>query len=139
MDPAPRELSELAIDPALGVPLPFACTESASTLDSRRVTQCALSRVCGVCGRGLGRPIAFLGSIDETARNAFHFPPTHLPCAEWLLARVRRAEQPVLGQLTQTDWVLVTTAGFEFVRAGRDDHDRRATFQPNSVLTTSSC
>ena len=31
-------------------------------------------------------------------------------------------------------WQLVTTAGFEFVRAGRDDADTRPTFRPNSLL-----
>jgi hypothetical protein len=136
MDPA--ELDELATDPTLGVPVPFACTDSAAALDGRRVTQCALSRICGVCGRGLRRPIAFIGSQSEADRNAFHFPPTHLDCAVWLLARVRRAAQPVLGQAMPAEWVLVTTAGFEFVRPARDDLDRRPTFQPNSVLTTSS-
>ncbi len=32
-------------------------------------------------------------------------------------------------------WQLVTTAGFEFVRPGREADDRRPTFQPNSLLS----
>ena len=54
MDAAPRSFDELPIDPTYGVPVPFAAgTEVGATvrdLDKRRVTQCALSRVCGVCG-----------------------------------------------------------------------------------------
>jgi hypothetical protein len=32
-------------------------------------------------------------------------------------------------------WEVTLTSGFEFVRPGRDDLDRRPTFQPNSLLT----
>lgn len=148
MDPAPRSFDELPRDLDLGVPVPFACgTEgfggprdgsapTARTLDGRRVTQCALSRVCGVCGSGLGRPIGFLGSTLELDRNAFHFPPTHVACAEALLAAYAEVTEPVLGQDSVPDpWVLVTTAGFEYVRANREDLDRRPTFQPNSLLS----
>ena len=90
-------------------------------LTSRRwVTRCALSRICGVCGESLGRPIAFRGTTDEVGRNAFHLPPMHLGCAAGL------------GERPETE--LVTTAGFEFVRPGREDPDPRPTFQPNSLL-----
>ena len=34
-----------------------------------RVTQCALSRICGACAESLGRPIAFVGDADEVARG----------------------------------------------------------------------
>jgi hypothetical protein len=91
------------------------------TPDRGRVVQCALSRVCGACGQSLGRPIAFLGTEDEVGRNAFHAPPLHLACAARLRARMPGTE-------------LVTTAGFEFVRASAEEEDRRPTFQPNSLL-----
>jgi hypothetical protein len=134
MDPDPRSFAELPVDPELGVPVPFACT-SAREVDPRRVPQCALSRVCGICGSGLGRPIAFLGSADEAARNAFHFPPAHLDCAQALLEAYDGVDAAVLGQPEPLDsWALVTTAGFEYVRAGHDQVDRRPTFQPNSRL-----
>ncbi len=143
MDPAPRPFSELPVDPLLGRPVPFACgtgapgdPATAHALDGRRVTQCALSRVCGVCGAALGRPIAFLGSQDEVDRNAFHFPASHLDCARSLVQSYTGVPEAVLGQTEPVgDWQVVTTAGFEFVRAGRDDLDRRPTFQPNSLLT----
>lgn len=83
------------------------------------VTQCALSRICGVCEGGLGRPIAFVGSVEERDRNSFLLPPMHAECA----ARVCAEEQ-----------VIVTTGGFEFVRARREDADRRPRFEPNSVV-----
>jgi len=84
------------------------------------VTQCALSRICGVCGESLGRPIAFRGTAQEVGRNAFHLPPMHVACSA------------SLGDRPETE--LVTTSGFEFVRPTSYDEDRRPTFQPNSLL-----
>ena len=86
----------------------------------RWATQCALSRICGVCAESLGRPIAFRGTPDEVARSAFHLPPMHVECAV------------SLGERPETE--LVTTAGFEFVRPTAYDEDPRPTFQPNSLL-----
>jgi hypothetical protein len=103
---------------------PFAWGSSLAELDGKRVTQCALSRICGVCGLSLGRPVVFVGTPLEVGRNAFHAPPLHVACAEELL------------EMADADphWELVTTAGFEFVRPSREDQDRRPTFQPNSLL-----
>jgi hypothetical protein len=146
MDAAPRPFTELPRDPDLGAPVPFACgtgsygsPEAPPTvrrLDGRRVTQCALSRVCGVCGAGLGRPLAFLGSPDEADRNAFHFPACHVECARSLLQAVSDVDVAVLGQSEPVvSWVLTTTAAYEYVRPGREDLDRRPTFQPHEVLS----
>ena len=88
------------------------------------VTQCALSRICGVCAEPLGRPIAFRGTAQEVGRNAFHLPPMHLACAEEL----RRTPD------ADPRWQLVTTSGFEFVRPARGDLDREPRFEPNSLL-----
>ena len=150
MDAAPRDRStSCRVDPELGLPVPFACGTDdpyarpggprprLRTLDKRRVTQCALSRVCGVCGSGLGRPIAFLGTEDEVDRNAFHFPPTHLECAERAASTAyagRRRARCSARTRRRAEWHVVTTAGFEFVRPSREDVDRRPTFQPNSLL-----
>ena len=39
--------------------------------------------------------------------------------------------EPVLGlDAAPADWVLVTTASFEFVRPAKDDVDRRPVFEP---------
>ena len=145
MDAAPRPFADLPRDDELDVPEPFACgtadpnprgpRPSARVLDRRRVTQCAQSRVCGVCGSVLGRPLALLGTEREVGRNAFHFPPAHVACAQALVAAYAGVTVPVLGQDdVPAAWRLVTTAGFEFVRPGRDDIDDRPTFQPNSLL-----
>ena len=92
--------------------------------DRSWVTQCALSRVCGCCAMSLGRPVAFLGTAQEVARNAFHLPPMHLDCA----TELRRTPD------ADPDWELVTTASFEFVRPGRDDLDRSVRFEPRELL-----
>jgi hypothetical protein len=97
----------------------------ADRLHERRwVTQCALSRICGCCAMSLGRPVVFLGTPDEVARNAFHLPPMHLDCAEEL-RRTPGADD---------SWQLVATSGFEFVRPAREDPDREPRFEPNSPL-----
>ncbi len=110
--------------------VPFACgyddrpvslAPALEQLNPRRVTQCALSRICGSCGESLGRPVAFVGPAVEVGRNAFHFPPLHPECALDLLARA-------------PEWEQVTTSGFEFVRPAKDELDRRPTFQPNSLI-----
>ena len=149
MDAAPTAFTDLPTDPELFVPVPFAAGTdvgygdrpegaalSARDLDKRRVTQCALSRTCGVCGAGLGRPLAFVGSQLELDRMAFHFPASHVECARALLTSYADVPEPVLGvDAVPADWVLVTTASFEFVRANREDLDRRPTFQPNGLLS----
>lgn len=95
----------------------FAWTDG--ELDRRRVVQCALSRVCAVCGLPLGRPIAFLGEVAEVASNGFRLPPMHPTCAE----------------SSQTaDLQVVRTGGFEFVRPGGHDADRQPRFVPNSLI-----
>ncbi len=99
-------------------------TEAFRMHDRRWVTQCALSRICGGCAMSLGRPIAFLGTPVEVARNAYHLPPMHVGCAEEL--RRTPGADPA--------WELVTTAGFEFVRPNSDEAEHRPTFQPNSLL-----
>lgn len=145
MDPAPAVFDDLPRDPDTWLPVPFACgtsdwrtgaVPSAAALDSRRVTQCALSRICGVCGSSLGRPLAFLGSHEEEARNAFHFPPAHVACADRLAAAYAGTALAVLGQPEPLEsWVLVTTASFEYQRPSRLDRDRRGpTFALNGLL-----
>lgn len=91
------------------------------TLDRRRLTRCALARVCGACEATLARPIVFLGTTEEVARNEFHAPPLHAACVPQV--------QAVLGPLEA-----VRTSGFEFVRPARDDRDPAPRFVPNSLL-----
>ncbi len=102
-------------------------------LDKKRVVQCALSRDCGVCAQTLDRPVVFVGTEAELARNAFVFPPTHRACAEHALRTWARDWPASLGQRDPVErWVMVATSGFEFVRPTSEMLDRRATFEPNS-------
>jgi hypothetical protein len=128
--------SQPPMDPAYGVPGPFACgyddgRASLALLNKARVTQCALSRVCGVCGSGLDRPIAFVGTAAEDARNAFHFPPLHPGCADALAAALQEHDVPVPGQESAAEPVLLTCSAFEFVRPSAADLDRRPVFSPH--------
>lgn len=130
--------SQPPLDPAYGVPVPFVCgyddgRASYDLLNGARVTQCALSRICGVCGAGLDRTVAFVGTPREDARDAFHFPPLHLGCARSLAAALRQHGVPVPGQeasTTEADPVVVTCPAFEFVRPTSTDVDRRPVFVP---------
>ena len=104
-------------------------------LDKAKVIQCALSRICGVCGESLERPVAFLGSRAESDANGFHFPPTHVGCADLALERWGDDWPVSLGQHdVPGEWVVVTTAGFEFIRMSREAVDRRPVFAPNSRI-----
>lgn len=111
---------------SVGTTTAFAWTGSvvADGLDRKKVTQCALSRVCGWCGTSLGRPVAFVGTPEEVGRNAFHLPPLHVACGGALLGAPG----------ADATWLQVATAGFEYVRPVRDDADPRPRFVPNSLL-----
>jgi hypothetical protein len=113
----------------------FACAyddgrAALSLLNKARVTQCALSRICGLCGGGLDRPVAFVGTPEEEGRNTFHFPPLHADCAASLITAVRKHGVPLPGQDAVCEPVVVTCSGFEFVRPTADDLDRRPVFAP---------
>lgn len=146
-------MHDLPVDQEFGVPVPFACTREYESggggtvrrVAHKRVWQCALSRICGLCGETLGRPLAFLGTEREVGRNAFHFPPLHLECAQ--TAQTLYADLPanVLGigereafaepgSEPHEPWTVVTTSGFEFVRPSTEQVDRRPVFEPNSLL-----
>jgi hypothetical protein len=145
---------DMPTDPEFGVPVPFACSldfaagggGTVRRVNHKRVPQCALSRICGMCGETLGRPIAFLGTELEVGRNGFHFPPMHVECAE--KARTLYADLPAnalgiggrealgeAGDEPHEPWVLVTTSGFEYVRPSTEQLDRRPVFEPNSRLS----
>ncbi len=125
--------------PAGGIgEIPFASMGDLG-LDRRKVTQCALSRICGVCGNSLDRPVAFLGSAAEAEANAFHFPPTHVGCAELAIQRWGAGESASLGHHAAPEaWAVVTTSGFEYVRPTKETEDGRAVFAPNSVIDARS-
>jgi hypothetical protein len=131
----------LAGRPVLGgLPVPFACEDDGGALDhsvvvKRRAIRCALSRICGICGETLTRPIAFIGGSDEADAGMFAFPPVHLECAHEALDLFVPIGGRHLGHVeAPLTWALVTTGGFDLVRPSRRGDP--VAFHPNSVLET---
>jgi len=135
----PDDLADRPRAEDYGVPVPFACQEEDGSFDvhavvKRRVVQCALSRICGLCGSSLRWPVAFLGAPEEADANAFHFPPLHEGCAEAAGGLYVAVGDGALGiDCTPEEWVLVTTGGFELERPAYRRGDQRVVFHPNSV------
>ncbi len=118
-----------------GLPFAFETTADGSpALRKAKVTQCALSRICGYCGESLGRPIAFAGSHEDAEANAFHLPPMHVTCAQSTVQEHGEQWQMLGQDHPVASWVIVTTAGFEFVRAQKGAEDTRPVFVPNAVI-----
>ena len=147
------DLSERRHDLKWGVPVPFASDEHAGyAVDHRapvtgpadlgsvvkaRVIQCALSRVCGLCGLSMSGVTTFVGSSDEAEANAFGFPPMHTECATYALDTYPPLGVPVLGQqLVLREWAVVETGGFDLERP--QERGMPVLFHPNSVTSTES-
>lgn len=117
-----------------GSVVPFACVDDDGHAVHERVVksraiQCALSRICGICGRVLTRPVAFPGTPDEAIDGEFLFPPCHESCVREAAADARQ----LLGhERRPRRWVLVTTGGFDLIRPER--RGGPVSFRPNSVL-----
>jgi hypothetical protein len=133
----PEAFADRPADPSYGVPVPFACERddgpySLGLLNRTRVIQCALSRICGMCGLSLDNPVVFLGTSADADRNDFRVPPLHRACAEAALALYPPLGAPVLGYDTPGHgWAVVTTGGFELERPST--RGERVTFRPNSI------
>jgi hypothetical protein len=132
-------LSERTVDAELGVPVPFVSEYDDGRVDHartnrKRIIQCALSRICGLCGNSLGWPVAFLGSAEEAEANAFTYPPLHSSCAEEALQTYPPLGAGFLGpgELPRT-WALVTTGGFELERPADRTGDQLVRFHPNAI------
>lgn len=50
-----------------------------SAIDRGKVKRCLELRLCGICGKGLGLEITFIGGDNSTA---FYDPPNHPECAD---------------------------------------------------------
>jgi len=128
-----------ARDGRFGVPIPFVSEHEDGSVDlgrvvKKRAIQCALSRICGLCGISLEWGVTFLGSPREADSNAFHYPPLHLACAQAALEVYPSLGVPVLGQTEKlTEWAHVVTGGFELERPASRQGDPRVVFHANSV------
>jgi hypothetical protein len=143
------DLSERRHDLKHNVPVPFASDRNAGyAVDHRapkgradlgsvvnaRAIQCALSRICGLCGLSLSGEPTFVGSEAEAEANTFRFPPMHAECVEYALATYPALGIPVLGQqIVLSEWEVVATGGFELERPERRGPDMHVSFHPNSV------
>src|SRR6195952_1681528 len=83
----PSRLADRPVDDEHGLPIPFVNTYDDGTHDfrtpnRRRSIQCALSRLCGMCGLSLEYDIAFLGGPKAAESRSFTDPPMHVACAE---------------------------------------------------------
>lgn len=144
------DLSERHHDLRHDVPVPFACDPNAGygfdkaatpgeradigTVVNARAIQCALSRVCGLCGRSMTGPATFVGSASEADGDGFRFPAMHADCAEFALDAYPGLGVPVLGQqVVRDEWEVVLTGGFELERPARRGPDMHVRFHPNAV------
>jgi hypothetical protein len=145
------DLSERRHDLRHDVPVPFASDRfSGYEVDHRqeptgpadlgevvkaRAIQCALSRICSLCGLSMSGPTTFVGSPHEEEANTFGFPPMHVDCAEFSLETYPSLGVPVLGQeLVHREWSVVTTGGFDLERPM--ERGAPVLFHPNSVTAT---
>lgn len=115
MTALPDALADRPLDPGTGYPVPFASSRDDGSYDlagveKRRAVQCALSRLCGMCGRSQEFPLAFLGTEAEEASDSFSRPGMHPDCAEVALrlAAAVHTDVPV--------WILVETGSFQLER-----------------------
>ena len=148
---SPVDLSERRHDLRHDVPVPFASDRfSGYEVDHRqqptgpadlgevvkaRAIQCALSRICALCGLSLSGRTTFVGTVAEAEENSFALPPMHPDCATYALDTYPRLGVPVLGQpLVQAEWAVVETGGFELERP--TERGAPVRFHPNSVTDT---
>lgn len=135
-----ERVAGLPQDLATALPLPIVCQDEEGRgtlreLVAARVTQCALSRICALCGDSLDvPPLVFLGTRREQDRNAFSVPPMHTGCAEHAHATYADVDGPVLGHDAGQEWLLVRTGGFDLERPHDREAGSRPTFVPNAVL-----
>ena len=75
---------------------------------------------------------------NRASGRGVNSPASHVACAESLLVAYADLVDPVLGlDAAPGDWVLVTTASFEFVRPAKDDGDPRPVFEPGVLAVVS--
>jgi hypothetical protein len=157
----PAALADRPVDDEHGLPIPFVNTYDDGTHDfrapnRRRSIQCALSRLCGMCGLSLEYDIAFLGGPKAAESHSFTDPPMHVACAEaalqlcpHLAAHTTPPEQRAGGDaegkrrlrpgVTTADlfagdrpseWVLFITHNFEIERATAEGGGLVLVFHP---------
>lgn len=123
-----------------GLALPFVCQDAAAAgtlhdVRRSRVTQCALSRICALCGDSLDQPpLVLVGPREEAEHGAFSLPPFHAGCARWVLELRARVHGTLLGHPEQAGaWVQVATGGFSLLRPSSREPGERPWFVPTGA------
>jgi hypothetical protein len=87
-------------------------------LNRKRVTQCALSRVCAMCAQTLAFPLAFLGDQQAADQRAYTCPPMHASCAEAAVGLYPPTPASTAGRPVDA-WVMLLTGSFQVERPSR--------------------
>jgi hypothetical protein len=136
----PPALRERPYDHERGRPVPFVHEYDDGTYDldhlnRKRVTQCALSRVCALCAQSLDYPLAFLGDDEEAQSRTYAYPPVHLGCAQ---AAVRLYPPPGAATGVRGGWVMTVTGSFQVERPSRRGQPTVFRAAPGEVRTFGS-
>jgi hypothetical protein len=160
----PAALAERPVDDEYGLPIPFVYEYEDGTYDfgvvnRRRSIQCALSRLCGMCGSSLEYDIAFLGGPKAAESRSYTDPPMHVGCAEAALelcphlhrhstpkaertgddaerSRLRRGvtTADLFTADRPSEWVLYLTHNFEIERATAEGGGLVLVFHPGAAF-----
>jgi hypothetical protein len=159
----PVDLADRPFDEEYGLPIPFVNefddgSHDFGAINRRRSIQCALSRLCGMCGTSLEYDIAFLGGPKAAESRSFTDPPMHVGCAEAALrlcphlarhatapsdrsggeAEGRRRLRPgvttadLFSGDRPAEWVLYLTHNFEIERATAEGGGLVLVFHPGA-------
>jgi hypothetical protein len=119
----PPTLRDRPYDPERGWPVPFVHeyddgTYDLDALNSKRVTQCALSRVCAMCAQTLAYPLAFLGDQQAADERSYAYPPMHVACAEAAVRLYPPTPAATTGRPVEA-WVMLLAGSFQVERPSR--------------------
>lgn len=161
----PPRLAARPLDDEYGLPIPFVNSfddgsHDFGAINRRKSIQCALSRLCGMCGTSLEYDIAFLGGPKAAESRSYTDPPMHVDCAEAALdlcPHLARHTTPPSQRHEEGDgrrrlrpgvttadmfagdrpaeWVLHITHNFEIERANAEDGGLVLVFHPGPPET----
>lgn len=120
----PTSLRDRPHDPERGWPVPFVHEYDdggydLDRLNGKRVTQCALSRVCAMCAQTLDFPLAFLGDRQAVDERVYAYPPMHVSCAEAAVRLYPPTPASAAGRPADDAWVMLLTGSFQVERPSR--------------------
>ena len=135
----PPTLRDRPFDHDRGWPVPFVHeyddgTYDLGRLNAKRVTQCALSRVCAMCAQTLSFPLAFLGDQQAADQRAYTYPPMHTACAEAAVGLYPPTPASTAGRPVDA-WVMLLSGSFQVERPSRRGDPTLVRPAPGDVRT----